>query len=104
MICFSDWWRHLLFSLIRKTLDNQYFRITNFYVGDMVGSKQVPVPFLKSENNHEVFLPIIRGQVRDIENNIVLDKTVIAVGSPDSIKYKLNDINISALNENNSLN
>ena len=26
MICFSDWWRHLLFSLIRKTLDNQYFR------------------------------------------------------------------------------
>ena len=35
---------------------------------------------------------------------IVLDKTVLAVGSPDSIKEKLNDINISALNENNSLN
>ena len=35
---------------------------------------------------------------------IVLDKTVLAVGSPDSIKDKLNDINISALNENNSLN
>ena len=61
------------------SIDNQYFRITNFYVGDMVGSKQVPVPFLKSENNHEVFLPIIKGQVRDIENNIVLDKTVIEV-------------------------
>ena len=35
---------------------------------------------------------------------IVLDKTVLAVGSPDSIKDKLNDINVSAINENNSLN
>ena len=35
---------------------------------------------------------------------IVLDKTVLAVGRPDSIKDKLNDFNISALNENNSLN
>ena len=35
---------------------------------------------------------------------IVLDKTVLAVGRPDSIKDKLNDINISALKENNSLN
>ena len=35
---------------------------------------------------------------------IVLDKTVLAVGSPDSIKDKLNDINISALNENNFFN
>ena len=25
MISFFDWWRHLLFSLIRKTLENQYF-------------------------------------------------------------------------------
>ena len=24
-IYFSGWWRHLLFSLIRKTLENQYF-------------------------------------------------------------------------------
>ena len=61
------------------TIDNQVFRITNFYVGDLVGSKEVPVPFMKEENNHEVFLPIVRGQVRDIENNIVQDKTVIEV-------------------------
>ena len=32
---------------------------------------------------------------------IVLDKTVLAVGSPDSIKDKLNSINISAINKNN---
>ena len=61
------------------TIDNQVFRITNFYVGDLVGSKEVPVPFMKEENNHEVFLPIVKGQVRDIENNIVQDKTVIEV-------------------------
>ena len=60
-------------------IDNQTFRITNFYVGDSVGSKEVPVPFMKDQNNHEVFLPIVKGQVRDIENNIVQDKTVIEV-------------------------
>ncbi len=61
------------------TIDNQVFRITNFFVGDLVGSKEVPVPFMKEENNHEVFLPIVKGQVRDIENNIVQNKTVIEV-------------------------
>lgn len=61
------------------TIDNQVFRITNFFVGDSIGSKEVPVPFMKEENNHEAFLPIVKGQVRDIENNIVQDKTVIEV-------------------------
>ena len=32
---------------------------------------------------------------------IVLDKTVLAVGRPDSIKDKLEAINISSINENN---
>ena len=32
---------------------------------------------------------------------IVLDKTVLAVGSPDSIKDKLEAINISSVKENN---
>ena len=53
-------------------VEDQVFRVTNFYVGDMIGSSEKPVPFLKEENNHEAFLPIIKGQVRDIENNIVI--------------------------------
>jgi len=61
------------------TIENQVFRITNFYVGDLIGSKEVPIPFMKEENNHEVFLPVVKGQVRDIENNIVQNKTVIEV-------------------------
>ena len=60
-------------------VDDQFFRVTNFYVGDVVGTKEIPVPFMKEENNHEAFLPINKGQVRDIEGNIVQSNTVIEV-------------------------
>ena len=60
-------------------IDNQYFRVTNFYVGDMAGTKEVPVPFMKDADNHEAYLPITKGQVRDIEGNIVQSNTVIEV-------------------------
>jgi zinc/manganese transport system ATP-binding protein len=33
---------------------------------------------------------------------VVLDKTVLASGTPNSIQSKLDDLNISSLKENNS--
>ena len=61
-----------------STVD-QGFRVTNFNVGDLIGNKELPVPFMKEENNHEAFFPLIRGEVRDVEGNIVQDNTVIEV-------------------------
>jgi SAM-dependent methyltransferase len=61
------------------TVEDQYFRVTNFYVGDMAGTKEIPVPFMKENENHEAFLPIVKGQVRDIQGNIVQSNTVIEV-------------------------
>jgi len=58
---------------------DQVFRIANFFVGDLIGNKEMPVPFMKEENNHEAFFPMIRGEVRDVEGNIVQDNTVIEV-------------------------
>jgi len=60
-------------------VENQFFRVTNFYVGDIAGTKEIPVPFMKENDNHEAFLPIVNGQVRDIEGNIVQSNTVIEV-------------------------
>ena len=60
-------------------VENQFFRVTNFFVGDTVGTKEIPVPFMKESENHEAFLPINKGQVRDIEGNIVQSNTVIEV-------------------------
>ena len=60
-------------------IENQVFRVVNFFVGDNIGTKEVPIPFMKESENHEAFLPIIKGQVRDIEGNMVQDKTVIEV-------------------------
>jgi SAM-dependent methyltransferase len=57
----------------------QVYRVANFYVGDLVGNKEVPVPFMKEENNHEAFFPLVRGEVRDIEGNFIQDNTVIEV-------------------------
>jgi len=61
------------------TIEDQFFRVTNFFVGDILGTKEVPVPFMKQYDNHEAFLPIVKGQVRDIMGNIVQDRTVIEV-------------------------
>ena len=57
----------------------QIFRVANFSVGDLIGNKEIPVPFMKEENNHEAFLPLIRGEVRDVEGNFIQDNTVIEV-------------------------
>jgi SAM-dependent methyltransferase len=58
---------------------NKIFRVANFFVGDSIGNKEVPVPFMKEENNHEAFFLIDRDEVRDIEGNIVNDGTVVEV-------------------------
>ncbi len=59
--------------------NNQVYRVANFYVGDIIGNKEVPVPFMKEEQNHEAFFPLINGEVRDQDGNYVQDNTVIEV-------------------------
>lgn len=58
---------------------NRIFRVANFFVGDNIGNKEVPVPFMKEENNHEAFFLLERDEVRDIEGNLVNDGTVVEV-------------------------
>ena len=60
-------------------MTNKVFRIANFYVGDNIGNNLVPVPFMKEENNHEAYFLLERGEVRDIEGNLVNDATVVEV-------------------------
>jgi hypothetical protein len=62
-----------------STTTNKIFRIVNFFVGDCVGSIETPIPFMKEENNHEAYFALERGEVRDIEGNIVNDNTVVEI-------------------------
>lgn len=66
-------------NTLPDSVEDQIFRVTNFYVGDVVGTIEKPVPFMKESDNHEAFLPIEKGQVRDIEGNIVQSNTVIEI-------------------------
>ncbi len=58
---------------------NKIFRVANFFVGDLIGNREVPSPFMKEENNHEAFFLLDRDEVRDIEGNIINDGTVVEV-------------------------
>ena len=58
---------------------NQVYRIANFFVGDLIGNKEVPVPFMKEDQNHEAYFPLINGEVRDQDGNYVQDNTVVEV-------------------------
>jgi SAM-dependent methyltransferase len=55
------------------------FRVTNLFVGSVVGSREQPVPFMSEENNDQAYFPLVKGQVRDMEGNIILNKTVIEI-------------------------
>jgi len=58
---------------------NQTYRVANFFVGDLIGNKEVPVLFMKEEQNHEAYFPLVNGEVRDHEGNYIQDNTVIEV-------------------------
>jgi hypothetical protein len=55
------------------------FRIVHFYVGEFIGTKEIPVLFMKEENNYEAYLPLVDGTILDIEGNFVQDNTVVEV-------------------------
>jgi len=59
--------------------NNQIYRIANFFVGDLIGNKEVPVPFMKEEQNHEAYFPLINGEVRDQDGNYIQDNTVVEI-------------------------
>ena len=64
---------------IPNSIENKNFRVLNFYVGDFIGNKEIPTPFMKDDNNHQGFFPIERGEVRDVEGNVIQDDTVIEI-------------------------
>ena len=59
--------------------NNQVYKIINFYVGDSIGNKEVPVAFMKEEHNNEAYFPLINGEVRDQDGNYIQDNTVIEI-------------------------
>ena len=62
---------------IPNTLPFNSYRMINLYVGEMIGGKEQPTPFMKETLNNIIYLPIKDNRVCDIEGNIVLNKNVV---------------------------
>lgn len=60
-----------------KRIKNQQYKICRLYVGQMVGKIQAPTLFKEKEGLHESYLLLKDGQVRDIDGNMLADKTVV---------------------------
>jgi SAM-dependent methyltransferase len=59
---------------------NESYRIANFYVGDKLGDKEVPIPFMKELENDEAYFQVCAdGNIYDIENNPIRNNTVVEV-------------------------
>jgi SAM-dependent methyltransferase len=59
---------------------NESYRIANFYVGDRLGDKEVPVPFMKDKENDEAYFQVSSdGNIYDIENKPVRNNTVVEI-------------------------
>ena len=63
------------------TLKNQLYRICNLHVGQQVKfhdkTGEQPILFKKEEQLHEAHIFLDKGEVRDLEGNIVQDETVV---------------------------
>ena len=53
------------------------YRVCELMVGESVGSREVPVPFMPEIENNEAFFSVKDGLVRDIEGNVIMNNTVI---------------------------
>jgi SAM-dependent methyltransferase len=53
------------------------YRILNLHVGKIDGGKEYPVLFQKEKDNYIANLFLSNGEARDIEGNIIQDKTVV---------------------------
>jgi len=62
---------------IKDILPFKTYRVINLYVGDSINGKEQPTPFMKEVNNNTIYLPVVDNMVRDIEGNLVQDKTVV---------------------------
>jgi SAM-dependent methyltransferase len=60
-------------------IENKVFRVVNLYVGEIVGGREMPTPFMKEQGNNIIYLPVIDDNIRDVEGNIIMDKTVVEV-------------------------
>lgn len=60
----------------KKILENNMYRICNLYVGKIIDKVEHPVLFQQENNGYIAYLNIIDGDVRDVEGNIIQDKTV----------------------------
>jgi len=56
---------------------SRLYRIAYLHVGKIINGSEIPVLFHEDVDQHYVYLPIVDGEVRDIEGNIIQDKTVV---------------------------
>ena len=66
-------------NTIQDILPFKSYRVANIFVGEMVGGKEQPVPFMKEAGNSVIYLPIVDNMVRDVMGNLVQDKTVVEI-------------------------
>lgn len=60
-----------------RRVKNQKYKICRLFVGQIVGKSQTPVFFKEKDGLHEAYLLLKDGQVRDLEGNMLADKTVV---------------------------
>lgn len=53
------------------------YRICYLYVGFSLRGEEKPILFLREENKHAAYLYLNDGDIRDVEGNVVQDKTVV---------------------------
>jgi len=69
---------------------NSAYQILNLFVGKIKNNQETPVPFQKENDLNQSYIYINNGYARDIENNIILDSTVVEFSYNDNVNIPEN--------------
>jgi SAM-dependent methyltransferase len=58
-------------------IQNKTYKICNLYAGKMIKGKEYPVPFNENGASGEAYIFLDNGEARDIDGDIISDKTVV---------------------------
>jgi SAM-dependent methyltransferase/nicotinic acid mononucleotide adenylyltransferase len=62
---------------VDQRIRNKNYKICRLFVGDMVGHQQKPILFREHDELYEAYILLKDGEARDVDGNILTDKTVV---------------------------
>ena len=87
---------------VDQRIRNKNYKICRLFVGDTVGRAEKPILFREKDDLYEAYILLKDGEARDVDGNILTDKTVVEFyyNADANISHKFKWIALNTLRQN----